>query len=400
MKKFFMLSLFVLAGTVAFAQSTDEKSLFERITKIEKKSDRFNLLLNMHGAFDAKFNHGEDGFNSGNFYMRQLRIEAKGKVNNWLSYRWRQRLNRDNAGGSMIDNLPNSIDIAGIGINATSKFSMFIGKQCAAYGGFEFDQNPIEIYQYSDIIDNMSNFMSGITFAYDFNPNQQLQLQILNSLNASTRATYGTVPSESAIDKSYGDVAASRMPLVYTLNWNANMFNGLYQTRWSFSAMNEAKDKFMFYTALGNKFNFSKKVDLFVDLMSSFEQLDRKGIITNMCGGKLLYNGHNSYNSLYNSVVAKMNYRFVPIWNLFVKCMLEIAAVYKGNGILEKGNYSTSLGYIAGVEFYPMDDSNLHFFLTFVGRSYMFTDRAKAFGNNNYSTQRLSLGFIYQLPMF
>ena len=339
----------------------------------------------MHGAFDANFNYGEDGFNNANFYMRQLRIEAKGKVNSWLSYRWRQRLNRDNAGGSMIDNLPNSIDIAGIGINATDKFSIFVGKQCAAYGGYEFDQNPIEIYQYSDIINNMSNFMSGITFAYDFNPNHQLQFQILNSLNASTQATYG-------------NIAASRVPLVYTLNWNGNMFDGAYQTRWSFSVMNEAKDNYMFYTALGNKFNFSKKVDLFVDLMSSFEQLDRKGIITGMCGG--MYNGHNLHNTLYNSVVAKMNYRFVPKWNFFVKGMLESAAVYKANTVLEKGNYSTSLGYLAGVEFYPMDDSNLHFFLTFVGRTYLYTDRAKDFYNSNHSTQRASVGFIYQLPMF
>ena len=385
MKKTFCTLLLLVCGSFAFAQAEGEKSLVERVAKIEKKSDRFNLLLNMHGAFDAKFNYGEEGFNNANFYMRQLRIEAKGKVNSWLSYRWRQRLNRDNAGGSMIDNLPNSIDIAGIGINATDKFSIFVGKQCAAYGGYEFDQNPIEIYQYSDIIDNMSNFMSGITFAYDFNPNHQLQFQILNSLNASTQATYG-------------NIAASRVPLVYTLNWNGNMFDGAYQTRWSFSVMNEAKDNYMFYTALGNKFNFSKKVDLFVDLMSSFEQLDRKGIITGMCGG--MYNGHNLHNTLYNSVVAKMNYRFVPKWNFFVKGMLESAAVYKANTVLEKGNYRTSLGYIAGVEFYPMDDSNLHFFLTFVGRTYMYTDRAKDFYNSNHSTQRASVGFIYQLPMF
>ena len=157
-------------------------------------------------------------------------------------------------------------------------------------------------------------------------------------------------------------------------------------------------EDYMFYTALGNKFNFSKKVDLFVDLMSSFEQLDRKGIITGMCGG--MYNGHNLHNTLYNSVVAKMNYRFVPKWNFFVKGMLESAAVYKANTVLEKGNYSTSLGYLAGVEFYPMDDSNLHFFLTFVGRTYLYTDRAKDFYNSNHSTQRASVGFIYQLPMF
>ena len=387
MKKTFFTLLLLVCGSYLFAQTTDEKSLFERVSKIEKKNDYFNLYMNMHGSFDTKFNYGEKGFNDGNFNMRQLRIEAKGKVNKWLSYRWRQRLNRGNDGSSMIDNLPNSIDIAGIGVNITEKLSMFGGKQCAAYGGFEFDQNPIEIYEYSDIVNNMSNFMTGLTVAYDFNPNQQLQFQILNSLNASTQATYG-------------NIAASRLPLVYTLNWNANMFNGFYQTRWSASVMNEAKNKYMFYIALGNKFNFTEKVDLFVDLMSSFEQLDRKGIITNMCGGKVLYGGHNSYNTLYNSVVAKMNYRFIPKWNWFVKGMVESAAVYKSEGLLKAGNYSTSLGYLTGIEYYPMNDSNLHFYLAFVGRTYMFADRAKVFGNNNYSTQRLSVGFIYQLPMF
>ena len=76
--------------------------------------------------------------------MHQLRIEAKGNINNWLSYRYRQRLNRSNDANGMIDNLPTSIDYAGIGIQLNDQFSLFAGKQCAAYGGFEFDLNPID----------------------------------------------------------------------------------------------------------------------------------------------------------------------------------------------------------------------------------------------------------------
>ncbi|MGL5261364.1 MAG: porin, partial [Bacteroides sp.] len=53
-----------------------------------------------------------------------------------------------------------------------------------------------------------------------------------------------------------------------------------------------------------------------------------------------------------------------------------------------------------GVEYYPMADSNLHFFLTYVGRSYRYKDVAKELGFENYNTSRLSLGFIYQLPLF
>lgn len=388
--------LLLLVAGYASAQVTSrnaqvpegEKSLFERVSKIEKQNDWFNLYMNMHGAFDAKFNQdGRNGLSQGAFNMRQLRIEAKGRVNDWLSYRWRQRLNRDNNGSGMLDNMPNSIDLAYIGVRLNEKFSLTAGKQCAAYGGFEFDANPIEIYQYSEIIDNMSNFMTGVTLTYDMTPNQQWQLQILDSRNNSQEKTYGAGLEES------------RLPLVYTLNWNANMFDNAWQTRWSASIMEETHGKYMYYFALGNQFNFSERCNMYVDLMSSFEQVDRKGIMTNLFGGQDNFGGHNMYNAMYNSLVAKFNYRIKPKWNVFVKGMLESAGIYKDSDGVAEGNYRTSLGYVAGVEYYPMD-TNLHFFLTYVGQNNFFTERAKAIGKSDYCTQRVSLGFIYQLPLF
>lgn len=396
MKRFAICVLLASSAMLAAAQvksnndkvPSGEPSLVERVAKIEKQNDWFNLYMNMNGSFNADFNQGGvNGLSQGAFRINQLRIEAKGKVNDWLSYRWRQRLNRDNDGSNDIDNAPTSIDIAGIGVKLSDKWSLFAGKQCAAYGGFEFDLNPIEIYQYSEIINNMSNFMTGLTVTYDFNPNQQLQFQVLNSLNEGTEATYGE------------NLEQSRMPLVYTLNWNANMFGGFWQTRWSVSLMDEAKDKYMYYVALGNQFNFSKRCNMYIDLMSSTEELDRKGIMTNMLGGRDRFDKHNAFNAMYNSVVAKVNYRFKPKWNFFVKGMLESAAMFKSEDGVEKGNYRTSLGYVTGVEFYPMD-TNLHFYLTFVGQSNFFTERAKMYGNDDYSTQRVSVGFIYQLPVF
>lgn len=59
----------------------------------------------------------------------------------------------------------------------------------------------------------------------------------------------------------------------------------------------------------------------------------------------------------------------------------------------------TAWGYAGGIEFYPME-SNLHFFLAYVGRSYKYTDRAKALGEDNFSTHRVSVGFIWQMPVF
>ena len=377
MKK--LLAILLLAGCVqgVSAQSTAaEKSLFEEVTGLKSKSDKFNLYMNMNGSFDAQ---DQDGFQGAKFNMRQLRIEAKGNINDWLSYRWRQRLNRPNNGGDNIDNLPTSIDIAGIGVKLSDKWSIFAGKQCAAYGGIEFDLNPIEIYEYSDMIENMSNFMSGLNIGYDFAAGQQLNFQVLNSLNGSFESTYGDV-----------DVEPTKVPLVYTLNWNGN-FNDVFKTRWSASIMNQGKDEKMTYFALGNELSLGK-FGMFLDFMYSKEDIDRKRIITGMLGG-----GASVPGAEYMSVVTKLNYRFNQNWNVFVKGMYETASLDKKVGEFADGKYRTSLGYFAGLEYYPIENSNLHFFLTYVGRKFDYTSKVAL---KDYDTNRVSVGFIYQMKMF
>ena len=383
MKK--LLTLLVLALCVIGLNAQEEKSLYEQISGVKKKTDKFNLYMNMNGSFDAIFN---DGFDQGKFNMRQLRIEAKGNVNEWLSYRWRQRLNRPNNGSGMIDNLPTSIDIAGIGVKLGDKFSLFAGKQCANYGGFEFDANPIEIYEYSDMIEYMSNFLTGINIGYDFMEGQQLNFQVLNSLNSSFTDTYHFTPElMTALN-----LENTKLPLVYTLNWNGN-FNNVFKTRWSASLMSQAKDKNLYYFALGNELTLGK-FNMYLDFMYSNDAIDRGGIITEIRG---LEFGHNVYNTSYMSLVTKLNYRFADKWNVFVKGMYETASVTEESELVAKGKYRTSLGYLGGIEYYPME-SNLHFFLTYVGRHYMYEEDVIV--KPDYSTNRVSVGFIYQLPMF
>lgn len=389
--------MLLILGSIqgVYAQRTEkskkfmvDKTLFEELTDVKKKSDKFNLYLNMQGGFDANF---RDGFEEGTFKMRQLRIEMKGNINNWLSYRYRQRLNRSNDGGGMIDNVPTSIDYAGIGIKLNNRFNLFAGKQCTAYGGIEFDLNPIDIYEYSDMIENMSNFMTGLNIGYNLTSTQQLNLQILNSRNGSFDSTYGITENEEG---KLPDLKSGKLPLVYTLNWNGT-FNDIFKTRWSASILNEAKSKNMYYYALGNELNLDK-FNMFLDFMYAQEGIDRNGTITGIVGRP---GGHNVFDTGYLSVVTKLNYRFLPKWNVFVKGMYETASVTKSTEDIAKGNYRISWGYLAGVEYYPME-TNLHFFLTYVGRSYNFTSRAKMLGQENYSTNRISVGFIWQMPVF
>ena len=392
MKKLLTL-LFV--AFCAMGLNAQEKSLYEELSGVKKKTDKFNLYMNMNGSFDAMFD--DAGFDQGKFNMRQLRIEAKGNVNEWLSYRWRQRLNRPNNGGDNIDNLPTSIDIAGIGVKLGDKFSIFAGKQCAAYGGFEFDANPIEIYEYSDMIEYMSNFMTGINIGYDFTDKQQLNFQVLNSLNGDFYSMYGEFNPVMGCFGEYIEATPSKLPLVYTLNWNGNFAN-VYKTRWSASIMSQAEGKNLYYFALGNELTLGK-FNMYFDVMYSNEAIDRSGIMTEIVGE---VHDHNIFKTSYLSLVTKLNYRFAEKWNVFVKGMYETASVVdhtdpRAYPFIKNGKYRTSLGYLGGIEYYPME-SNLHFFLTYVGRHYMYEEIAV--GHKDYSTNRVSLGFIYQLPMF
>ena len=59
--------------------------------------------------------------------------------------------------------------------------------------------------------------MTGLNVAYNYNPYQQIQFQVLNSRNG---------PSE----EMYGDLKRTKLPLVYTLNWNGN-FLDVFKTR-------------------------------------------------------------------------------------------------------------------------------------------------------------------------
>ena len=357
-----------------------QETLAQRVAGIEEKTDKFNLFLNMHGDFRS--NWTGDDFDGAKFEMKQLRIEMKGNINDWISYRYRQRLNKGDDTNGYTDNILKSIDIAGIGLKK-DKVSAFLGKQCAAYGGIEFDLNPIEIYQYSDMVDYMSNFMTGVNLAYDVTPNQQLQVQVLDALNGSSQGMYG-------------NYEPAKIPLVYTANWNGN-FMDVFKTRWSASMMNETKGTKMWYFALGNQFNFTPKFGAYFDWLYSREGVDRKGIMTSIVGAK---DGKNAAKVDYMSYILHLNYWVAPDWNIFAKGMYETAGAYDTNAGVESGKYRTALGYIGGIEYYPLKDKNLHFFVSYVGRNYQFTDLAKKYGEADYNTNQLSAGFIWQMPVF
>lgn len=365
-------------------------SLAEKVAKIEKKNDAFNVYFNYAASFQAERNSLADEWHTG-FANKQLRLEIKGNIGDHLFYRLRHRLNKTNEARSQ-DNFSKATDIMMAGWKFNDKLSIQAGKMCQIWGGFEFDENPMYIYQYSDMVDNMDNFMAGVVVSYKPIPTQEFAVEVSDANNDSFSKVYGA-GAASQEENSVRPLTSSRNPLTYIANWNGSFADGMINTRWSWGIQTQARHKYSRMLILGQQLNLDK-FQWYVDYMGAWDALDRLGIATSDLG--LNGGGHNLYASdvHYNSFITKVNWQFAPHWNLMLKGMYETASVSK----LERGkNYRKSFGYMSSVEYYPLKDQDFRVFLAYVGRKYDFSEKS---GLKDYNTNRIELGFMYRIKAF
>ena len=233
----------------------DIQSIHERITKLEKKNDMFNLYFNYAASFQAEHNSLSDEWGT-KFANKQLRIEIKGNLTDKLYYRLRHRLNKaTDAKGE--DNFAKATDIMMVGYNFNDKLSISGGKMCQIWGGFEFDENPMYIYQYSDMVDYMDNFMAGVTVSYKPIPTQEIAVEISNSYNGKFADEYGDEAVVVNNDEAHA-LQKSKNPLTYIINWNGSFFDGKLNTRWAWGLQTQAKGKYSRMLTLGQQLNLPK----------------------------------------------------------------------------------------------------------------------------------------------
>lgn len=374
----------------------DVQSIHERITKLEKKNDMFNLYFNYAASFQAEHNSLSDEWGT-KFANKQLRLEIKGNLTDKLYYRLRHRLNKaTDAKGE--DNFAKATDIMMVGYNFNDKLSISGGKMCQIWGGFEFDENPMYIYQYSDMVDNMDNFMAGVTVSYKPIPTQEIAVEISNAYNGKFADEYG----DEAVVVNKDEAKAlqkSKNPLTYIINWNGSFFDGKLNTRWAWGLQTQAKGKYSRMLTLGQQLNLPK-FQWYFDYMGAFDDLDRLRIATNELGGALVdADGDEIDNAYlgkvhYNSFITKANWQFAPSWNLMLKGMYETASVTK---MEQFKNYRKSFGYMGSIEYYPAKQQDFRLFLAYVGRKFDYSTKC---GLKDYNTDRIELGFMYRIKAY
>ena len=391
MKKI-LLAMSLLVGGVAFAQ----QDLQEQINQLRMEIDqlrmapppppmempvppeemenplrkKFNMYFNFQTSLDAE-RIGENDLTT-KFQARQLRLEVRGDLTERIFYRFRHRLNKSNAAVSL-DNLATATDMMYAGFRLNEKWTATVGKMCQMWGGYEFDLNPMNIYEYSDFLNNMDNFMVGAMITYAPNPNHEFNLQITDVRNSNFADLYATATAT---------IKESNTPLAYIFNWNGNLLDGLVQTRWGAGLQSEADGYTNALVMLGTKLNLPK-FQVFLDYMMANDQLDRLNYTP------LSNNGSATpvKDAKYNSFVLKAEYQPAPEWNIFAQGLYETA-----NSSLANNEFK-GIGYFAGVEYLPFKEQDLRFFLAYIGRS---RDKNSVVENTN----RVSVGMMYRIKAF
>ena len=351
-----------------------------------------SVIANMNYAFRNEFVDGE--YTQSRFRNEQFRLEIRGQVHEKVFFRFRDRYTRAQTSES-IDNLSRSVDLAYLRFDINEKFSISAGKMCADWGAWEFDWNPIDIYEYSDIVEYADNFLTGVGVSYAPSNRNQFTFQVLDSRTKTFEELYGSQPN----------FTQSKAPLAFVANWRGSLFNGKVKTIWSYSLFNEGQDSLsnsanMNYIALGNEFIVSDKFSFIYDFKWSLEDLDRTSIVSETVPDDLY--AYALANTEYIGHWLHFRYKISPKVHLTFVGMLDIAnwdnATKDPLNSTGETEIRKAWGYIPAIEYFPWSDLNLKFFANWVGRDYQYSDYAKdRMGAVDYSTGRFTIGFISPL---
>lgn len=392
MKKnhFILWMICSLIACPAFSSEVDNDTLRNSVVGylLQKKMPKsVNVDLHMRAAFHANFPSAVTGEDEAAFRFDHVMIGIYGNITEKLSYKYLQRLNKGTKAFET-ENLSGTIDYAYIRYQIDPRFAVTAGRQALFVGGFEYNEYPIDVYDYSGVTNNITCYLTGVNLFYALRSNQEIGIQVVNNRAGSVEEAFGRIPE---------DVERPWAPLYYSLAWNSHYADNRLQLRYAATAGELMKGKWVFMISGGQQVDIGK-FSAFLDILYHRSAIDHLGVIRRM-----VTDGEgNAWDGIAESVeyltlVSEVNYRFLPRWNIHLKGFYDRASVYKKKDIFEEGNYLSSWGYQGGIEFFPMADRNMHLFLNATGKTY------KDIHIKNRITPkdqfRISLGFVYRLPV-
>ena len=365
-----------------------ERIIAEREGGYKIRKIKSNINLEFYTSANAYFTENE--FDDLSFKLNRVRLEIEGRLNDHLSYHFRQSFNKYSNPHS-VDNLSSSIEYANITWHASDRFNLVAGKQFVALGGYEAYVNALRVREFCEFNNNVAVYQAGIMGVVQFNPAQQLILQVVNNRSGSDSDLY-----------IYGrpdGIEAAKIPLLATVNWNGFFLDDALHFRYSASMGQLAKGKNIYYLTCGNIYEKYPFV-AYLDVMYSREGIDSQQRITTLQGQGRGMLPVTAQNTQYLSFIANLDYQFHPKWNAYIKGAYETASIYEANSIFAKGRYLTSWNAQACLEWFPFaEDKGFKVFAHYLYKGHHLTENAEVMMASMPHTQRISLGLVYVIPV-
>ena len=348
--------------------------------KIRKITSHFNLEF--AGSANAYFTEGK--FDEASFKMNRVRLELYGRLNQHLSYHFRQSFNKYSNPYS-VDNMSSSIEYANIKWHHNDKFDLVAGKQYLAVAGYEGYVNGLKVREFSEFNNHFEIYQTGLKGVVMLTPDQHLALQVTNNRNSTDDQMY-----LFGLPKG---VEPSKIPLLATVNWNGWFADKAFHLMYSASAGQLAKGKNVYHFMCGNVYE-KGPILAYMDFLYSRSAIDSQQRIT------ALQHTYTAQNTQYFTFIANIDYQFLPKWNGYLKGAYETAGVYEANGVYAKGRYITSWNAQACVEWFPFEeDKGFKVFAHYVYKGHQLTRNANALSATMPHTQRVSIGIQYVIPV-
>lgn len=385
--------------TTAYADP-EEKRKYSRTTKIDiqqdsvvlspNKANLFNLDVMLRAGFQADSMGSDNPMNR--MHLDEARIVLHGDYNDRLSYRVRFRLN-SSFGRTSQDNASRALDHAFIRYKFGKKndWAITLGKQSAIVGSYEFENNPIYEYKFSDYVGSVLNlFVVAGTLSYTVNSNHAFHAQIYNTTNDRFADHLQSNGFQA------GELQASSTPMGAYFTWTGNFIEKKLQTKWSYNSSQFAKNHLNHSISLANKFKTEKQT-VYLDLQHTNLAVDHPMLASSVINSFYGYTGENntlSEDLVYQSAILRYDQFLTKTWEIALKGAYETAS--QQNNETLGNNFRTNYTYFAALQYKPYQNQDLRFFAGYVGNSIKFSSLLE---RKNQQFNRLTFGAYFTVPV-
>jgi hypothetical protein len=379
-----LLIILMIVPLTGFSQSKVLLPYTDSTETIIKNFRKISSHINLEFASSLNAYFTENQFDECSFKANRVRLEIYGKLHSKLSYHFRQSYNKYSNPYS-VDNISSSIEYANIKWHVNDRLDLVAGKQFLAVAGYEGYVNGIKVREFSEFNNHFEIFQTGLMGMFRFSPTQMMMLQVTNNRNSSDREMYLNGLPEG--------LESTRFPLLATANWNGWFADKALHLMYSASVGQVAKGKNEYYLMCGNIYE-KGPILAYLDVLYARSALDTQQRISS------LQSLMTAQNTEYLTLIANLDYRIAPKWNVYIKGAYERAGIYEANGIFMKGNYITSWNMQGCIEWFPFtEDGGFKVFAHYVYKGHELSEHARLLGGHKPHTQRISLGIQYIIPV-